>query len=274
MLKFLGSALGIVALIYAVFMGFVYFFQDRLVYAPQTGIHSTPKEVDLDFQEVLLTTRDDVNIHGWFVPARDEKGVVLFCHGNAGNISHRLPTLQFLRSLGMSTFIFDYRGFGKSQGTPTEEGTYLDVRAAWNFLTQERGYSPQDIFIMGRSLGGAVAADLATETRPAGIVLESTFTDIPSLGQDMFPFLLAPDLLARFSYDTRSKLAEFTAPVLIIHSRDDDLIPFRHGQALYDGAREPKEFLEIQGDHDTAHIKSQEKYLNGLQEFFNRHRSD
>ncbi len=267
MLKFLGTALGVLLIIYFLLLGYMYLFQHNLVYAPHKYLHADPEQVGLKFEEVYLDTADGVTIHGWFVPSAEERGVVLFCHGNAGNISHRLPTLNYLHSLNMSTFIFDYRGFGKSQGKPSEEGTYNDALAAWDHLTRDRGIPARHIFIMGRSLGGAVAADLASEAEPAGIILESTFTSIPELGREMFPFLPVR-LLARYSYATRDKISSFSAPAMIIHSRDDELIPFLHGRTLYELAPQPRYFLEISGNHNSGYQQSQDIYLKGLREFF------
>ncbi len=271
MLKFFGTALGVAAVIYLIFLGYAYIFQSRMVYVPHQELVASPGDIGLDYQEVYLDTPDDVLVHGWFVPAKEEKGVVLFCHGNAGNISHRLTTLDFLHSLDMSVFIFDYRGFGKSSGSPDEEGTYTDVQAAWNHLTREKGYDPGEIFIMGRSLGGAVAAELTVHQKPAGVILESTFQSIPELGRDLMPFLPVK-LLARYSYDTRSKLQDFSAPVLVIHSPQDEIVPYRHGRALYAEALEPRYFLEIQGDHNSGYKQSRESYLDCLEKFFRRYK--
>ena len=254
-------------IIYFLLLGYMYLFQHNLIYAPHKYLHADPEQAGLDFEEVYLETADGVTIHGWFVPAAEERGVVLFCHGNAGNISHRLPTLKYLHSLNMSTFIFDYRGFGNSQGKPTEEGTYNDVMAAWYYLTGDRGVPAGNIFIMGRSLGGAVAAELAASSEPAGIILESTFTSIPELGREMFPFLPV-NLLARYRYATREKISSFSSPVMIIHSREDELIPFRHGRTLYELAPRPRHFLEISGDHNSGYQQSRDIYLKGLEEFF------
>jgi len=275
MLKFIGTLLGLTAIIYGLFAGYVYLFQNRLIYVPYHDLYTDPGDAGLDFKDVYLTTADNIIIHGWFVPGpeEEEKGVVLFCHGNAGNISHRLQTLEYLHSLNMSTLIFDYRGFGKSQGSPHEQGTYKDVRAAWDYLTKDRGINQERIFIMGRSLGGAVAADLAAEKSPAGIVLESTFTSIPDIGKDIF-FFLPVKLLAKYSYSTKEKLQRFTSPVMIIHSPEDEIIPFRHGRNLYEQAPEPKYFLEIQGDHNSGFQLSRDKYLHGLGEFFSAQLSD
>ncbi|WP_291321855.1 alpha/beta hydrolase [Desulfonatronospira sp.] len=270
MFKFLVTVLGVAAVIYLIFLGYAYIFQSRLVYVPHGELVAFPGDVGLDYHEVYLNTSDEIRIHGWFVPAKDSREVVLFSHGNAGNISHRLTTLDFLHSLDMSTFIYDYRGYGKSQGSPDEPGTYIDARAAWEYLVQEKGFDPDDIFVMGRSLGGAIAAYLGEKERPAGIILESTFTSIPDMGRDLMPFLPVK-LLSRYSYDTLSRLQKFPSPVLIIHSPQDEIVPYRHGRTLYAEAGEPKYFLEIQGDHNSGYMESRETYLNGLEVFFKKY---
>jgi fermentation-respiration switch protein FrsA (DUF1100 family) len=177
--------------------------------------------------------------------------VVLFCHGNAGNVSHRLDTLQFFRSLGLGTLIFDYRGYGRSDGSPSEKGTYRDAEAAWRHLVEQRQIPPERIVILGRSLGGAVAARLAADQRPGALVVESAFTSVPDLAARMFP-VYPVHLLARIRYNTLKWIRRVHCPVLVVHSRDDEMIPFRHGRRLFEAAPEPKEFLELRGGQMRA----------------------
>ncbi len=221
-------------------------------------------------QELFIEVPNKKKIHAWFVPAEKERGVVLFCHGNAGNISHRLQTIEFFHSLNMSSMIFDYQGYGKSSGRPGEKKTYMDAKAAWDYLVDHKMIEPQNIFIFGRSLGGAVAADLAAQTKPAGVVLESTFTSVPDLGSEIFKFLPVR-LLSRFEYDTLNKLKLISAPLKIIHSPDDEIIPYSHGQKLYDAAPEPKYFTRIHGGHNTGYMESRDQYLRGLDDFFSKY---
>ncbi len=270
MIKTLVSILGIFFFFYLVFLGYVYLFQHRLVYVPFSELSADPLQIGLAYQEIFIEVPDEGKIHAWFVPAENERGVILFCHGNAGNISHRLQTLEFFHSLNMSTLIFDYQGFGKSPGRPSEKGTYLDAAAAWKHLVDDRKIKPEKIFIFGRSLGGAVAADLAAQTSPAGVILESTFTSVKELGSELF-FFLPVKLLSRFEYDTINKLNLISSPLKIIHSPDDEIIPFAHGQRLYQAAPEPKYFTEIQGGHNTGFLDSREQYLEELDAFFSRH---
>jgi uncharacterized protein len=269
MLKTIISILGILFFFYLVFLGYVYFFQHRLVYVPFSDLDSDPSRIGLSYREVFLDVPGG-KIHAWFIPAEEERGVVLFCHGNAGNISHRLQSIEMLHFLGMSIMIFDYQGYGKSSGKPSEKNTYQDAETAWNYLVDHRGIAQEKIFIFGRSLGGAVAADLASRTRPAGVILESTFTSARDIASDLF-FFLPVRLLSRFDYDTLKKLNQISSPLKIIHSPDDEIIPFAHGQRLYQAAPEPKYFTEIHGGHNTGYLDSREQYLEELDAFFSRY---
>ena len=241
-------------------------FQSRFIFFPGDEITTTPGEIDLSYETVYFETEDGVKLTGWFVPARSERGVVLFCHGNAGNISHRLESIQVFHDLGLSTFIFDYRGYGRSEGKINEQGTYLDAKAAWRYLVQERQIEPASIIIFGRSLGGSIAAWLARESLPKALIIESSFTSIRNMASDMYPFLPIR-LLLRYNYSTMDYLARVKCPVLIVHSRDDELIPFSHGQRLFETANDPKEFLEISGTHNEGFIESAEVYKGGLNSF-------
>lgn len=269
MLKTIISILGILFFFYLVFLGYVYFFQHRLVYVPFSDLDSDPSHIGLSYHEVFLDVPGG-KIHAWFIPAKKERGVVLFCHGNAGNISHRLQTIEMLHSLGMSIMIFDYQGYGKSSGKPGEENTYQDALAAWKYLVDHKKIDPEKIFIFGRSLGGAVAAHLASRTRPAGVILESTFTSARDIASDLF-FFLPVRLLSRFDYDTLGRLGRISSPVMIIHSPDDEIIPYSHGRKLYDSAREPRYFTLIHGGHNTGFFESKEHYLAQLDEFFQKY---
>ncbi|MBC8466839.1 MAG: alpha/beta hydrolase, partial [Deltaproteobacteria bacterium] len=234
---------------YSVFLAFIYFYQPRLLFfpnLPSRQVNVSPGEVGLPYESVKLVTSDNVQLDGWFIPAPQTQGVVLFFHGNAGNISHRLDSLHLLNKLRLSTLIFDYRGYGRSQGKPSEQGTYLDAEAAWQHLTQERGVPSQQIILFGRSLGAAVATHLAAIHTPGALILESCFTSVPDIAADLYPFLPAK-LLSRLNYNTKEKLQDVTCPVLIVHSRNDEIIPYKHGRALYAAAKEPKRFLELRG---------------------------
>jgi len=256
-------------LVGAGFLALLYFNQSGMVYLPQKDMAASPAAVGLRYEDVFFPAGDGVNLHGWFVPSEPAKGVLLFCHGNAGNISHRLDSIMIFHQLGLSVFIFDYRGYGRSEGEPSEEGTYRDAEGAWNYLIQKRKVRPEGIVLFGRSLGGAVAAWLGQD-RPAGaLILESTFTSFRDIAGDVYPWLPAR-MLARYDYESASHLARVQCPVLIIHSRDDEIIPFKHGERLFASARDPKVFLEISGSHNDGYQRSGILYTEGLNAFLMR----
>jgi hypothetical protein len=251
---------------YVAFMGLLYVMQDRLVYFPARELIATPRDRGLVYEDVNLFTDDGVSVHGWFVPAPEARAVLLYFHGNAGNISYRLDRIALFQRLKLSVLIIDYRGYGRSTGQPSEEGTYRDAQAAWRHLTGERGVAPGKIVVFGRSLGAAVAANLATQISPGAVILESGFTSLPDLGAEVYPWLPVR-WLTRFHYPAKESLVKIERPVLIIHSRDDELIPFHHGQALYAAANPPKQFLEIRGGHNDANFLTNTDYARGFDEF-------
>lgn len=258
---------------YAAIVLFMFFFQSRLLFLPNLpsrDIIATPQSVGLAYEPVKITTEDGVTLDGWFLPAHQARGVLLFFHGNAGNISHRLDSLEIFNQLRLATLIFDYRGYGKSDGSPSEEGTYRDAEAAWRFLTEERRTAAQDVVLFGRSLGAAIAVHLAARHTPGAVIIESAFTSIPDLAGEVYPFLPARRL-ARFRYSTETHLQSVSCPVLIVHSRDDEIIPFAHGRRLFAVANEPKQLLEIRGGHNDGFIVSEKSYVEGFDSFLQTH---
>ena len=258
---------------YAIVCAVLFVFQDRLLYLPNIAGRSlvaTPADIDLDYEDVHLETADGVELHGWLVHADDSRGTVLFFHGNAGNISHRLDSIRVFNRIGLSVLIIDYRGYGQSQGRPSEEGLYRDAEAAWYALVRDRGESPDRVVLFGRSLGGAVAAWLAARTEPAALILESTFTSVPELGQQLYP-VFPVRRLARMNYDTRAQLQEVTAPVLVVHSPDDEIVPFSHAERLLEAAPEARELLRLRGGHNEGFLVSGRDYRDGLDRFVSRH---
>jgi len=259
--------------VYAVLLLAVYFGQSSLLYLPgipSRELTANPRDIGLAHEEVRLVTADGVRLHGWYIPASRARGTLLFFHGNAGNISHRLESLQIFHQLGLNVLIFDYRGYGRSEGQPSEPGTRQDARAAWRYLVDTRGESPQRIVLFGRSLGGALAAWLASHEQPGALILESTFISVPELAADLYWWLPAR-WLARLQYRTRDYLAGVRCPVQVIHSRQDEIIPYRHGQSLYEAAHPPRTFLELRGDHNTGFIISGDTYIQGLDSFLSTH---
>jgi len=255
---------------YIIFAGFLFIFQSHYVYYPERVLLTDPSSVGLEFERVHFETSDRIKLYGWYIPSDNATGVILFCHGNAGNISHRLESIQVFHRVGLDVFIFDYRGYGQSMGKPTEQGTYLDVEAAWRYLVEERQTNPNRIVVFGRSLGGAVASWLVQNQTPRALILESTFTSFTNIGTTLYPYLPVR-LLLRFKYDTTECLARINCPVLIVHSRDDEIMPFSHGRQLFEVAREPKRFLEISGSHNEGFITSGKYYEEGLNDFILEH---
>jgi fermentation-respiration switch protein FrsA (DUF1100 family) len=256
---------------YAVILLLVFLFQPRLVYFPQVEreLATTPRAAGLDFEDVSLHTADGVKLHGWRVPAREARGTVLLMHGNAGNISHRLGYLTMFNRLGYSVLLFDYRGYGKSGGSPGEEGTYRDAEAAWQHLTEARKLHARDIVMVGESLGGGVATWLAVKYPPRALILASTFTSVPDLGAQIYPWLPVR-LLSRIDYDNLHRIGRVDAPVLIAHSRSDDVIPFAHGEALFAAAHEPKQFLVLAGGHNDGFLYMREEWIAAVGAFLER----
>ncbi len=261
-------ALGAIGL-YLVVGLFLYLFQSRLIYFPRRDMGVTPGDAGMPFDDLFFRTTDGVMLNAWFVPSENPRGTLLYFHGNAGNISHRIEALQQFRGLGFNTLIVDYRGYGKSEGEPDEEGTYRDAEAAWNYLVNVRNVPPDSIIVLGRSLGGAVAVYLATQVQPRAVILESTFTSIPDRGAELYPYFPAR-FLARIHYNSLGRISAIRAPVLIVHSTEDEIVPFSHGQSLYAAAREPKEFLQISGGHNDGNFAFREMYEQGITSFLSR----
>ncbi len=251
---------------YCGLIAFVYVRQPKMLYYPTKQIEQTPAAIGLSFDEVTFKTTDGMTISGWYIPAPDARAVLLFCHGNAGNISHRLDSIRIFHDLGFSILIFDYRGYGKSAGEPTEKGTYMDADAAWNFLASEKGIDPARMVIFGRSLGSAVAIDLASRRKAGALIIESGFTSITDLGRKYYPYLPVR-LITRFHYASIGKVSGLGLPKLFIHSPADEIIPYDQGMNLFINAAEPKEFLQIRGDHNEGFLQSGELYINGLNQF-------
>jgi fermentation-respiration switch protein FrsA (DUF1100 family) len=266
---FVSALIGLLAG-YLLLVVFVYFIQGRMVYFPTKEIANTPLDIGLHFEEVILRTSDGINISAWFIPAQKERGVILFCHGNAGNISHRLDSIKIFHDLNLSVFIFDYRGYGSSDGSPSEKGTYRDAEAAFRYLVETRNIDPRKIVIFGRSLGSAVAAEIGFRFNSAALILESGFTSVADLGRKYYPYLPVK-LLSRFDYSTARKVGRIDIPKLIIHSLDDDIVPFEHGEKLFAKAAEPKMFLQIKGSHNDGFAVSGKAYINGLNDFITKH---
>ena len=258
------------AISFYVLLGVIIFFmQERMVFLahlPGRQLEATPRDAGFDYVDVTVKTADGILLHGWYVYAPNPRGTVLFLHGNAGNISHRLDSIAIFHELGLDTFIIDYRGYGQSEGKPSEEGTYRDAEAAWQHLVTERGEDPARIVVFGRSIGGGVAAWLATRHKAAALIVESSFTSAVDMAAHLYPFMPVR-LISRLKYPVADYVARAECPVLIVHSRDDEIIPFAMGQALYAAAPAPKSSIELAGDHNNGFLLSRDHYREELAKF-------
>ena len=254
---------------YICIAGLLFLGQERLLFLPDMGgreLVASPSDRGLSYETLWLETEDGERLHAWWIPHPQARGVIHFSHGNAGNISHRLDSVQIFHDLGLSVLIYDYRGYGRSSGRPDEAGIQEDARAAWRWLTREADVAPGNIVLFGRSLGGAVAALLAAEVEPGGLILESTFTSVPDLAAELYWWLPAR-WLARIQLDARAALGNVDRPMLIIHSRSDDIVPFAHARRLLETAGDQARLVEIEGTHNTGFLVSRDAYQEGLNAF-------
>jgi fermentation-respiration switch protein FrsA (DUF1100 family) len=257
------------ACLYAALVALVYFRQSSLLYYPNIAgrnLAASPQQIGLAFEDVELLTEDKVRLHGWFIPSNNARGTLLFFHGNAGNISHRLDSIAIFNRMNLNVFIVDYRGYGQSQGRVSEAGTYLDAEAAWLYLVETRAIDADEIIVFGRSLGASIAAWLASRHRPAALILESSFSSVPSMAQRLYPFLPVK-WLSTFRYDTRQYVSRIECPLLVAHSKDDDIIPYAEGRLVFDAAPADKQFLEMRGGHNDGFIVTGKAYSDRLSRF-------
>ena len=266
------KAIAGIAVVYGALVALVFWFQPRLVYFPMKGSYAvTPQSRGLPFEAVRLKTDDGVQLAAWWVPsALPAHGTVLLFHGNAGNIAHRIDYAKMFYNLGYHTLLVDYRGYGESSGEPSEQGTYRDAMASWQWLTQTRGIKASDIVIFGESLGGGIATWLAAQHAPRALMVASTFTSIPDLGAQVYPWLPVR-WISRIQYNSLAQLQKIRVPLLVAHSPGDDLIPYAHGRRLYEAANEPKTFLELSGGHNEGFVFARDDWVKAVQEFLQRH---
>ena len=268
-MRALVSILTIAISIYLLLAPMLYLFQGRMVFLsnlPGRALIASPGDIDLDYENVSLTTSDNERLHGWYIPAANSRGSLLFFHGNAGNISHRLDSIRIFHELDLDILIIDYRGYGQSTGETSEQGTYLDAQAAWDYLVNNRRIPANRIIIFGRSLGGAIGAWLGIQHTPAAVIIESSFSSGVDMAHRLYPFLPAR-LITRLKYPVADYAGRLNCPVLVVHSRHDEIIPFSMGQAIYAAVKQHKIFLELRGDHNNGFVISQREYIAGLKDF-------
>jgi fermentation-respiration switch protein FrsA (DUF1100 family) len=221
---------------------------NSLLYFPSRHIVATPAAVGLRYEDVAFHSDDGERLHGWWIPGRGPAvGHVLYLHGNAGNVGDRLPQLALLGGAGFDVLAFDYRGYGRSSGRPSEEGTYRDARAAQAALLSRPGVGDARVLYVGESLGGAVALALALERPPAGLVLQSTFTSVRDMARLHYPFV--PPALVPDAYPSLRLVARLQVPLLVVHGGRDRIVPLLHGEELFEAAPGPKR-IEVLPDAD------------------------
>ena len=267
MLKSISRLLIFILIAFAAIALWVRLNEPRLIYFPQSGIDITPQQHGMKYEDIWLNTTDGVRLNGWFMPnKRPSDLTVLMLHGNAGNISHRFMKYTIFHELGLDIFALDYRGYGNSEGEPDEAGLYLDARAAYRYLVDQRGIDPQKLLVYGESLGTAVAVDLLTEVAAAGLILEAGFTSATDVGQEMYPFL-PMHWLMQSRFDTLNKINRINAPLMILHSHEDEFFSMQHAQKLLTAAPAPKQLAELHGGHNDAFLQSAEIYRKALRQF-------
>ena len=250
------------------FLGVAGCAANRMVFQPSRLMEGSASDLKRPCEDVFFKASDGTRLNGWFYPAGTNSTgfVVLLCHGNAGNISHRLPLIDILAKAGVNVFAFDYRGYGRSAGKPSEKGVYLDAQAAWDWL-RSRGFSETNIIALGESLGGGVACELVTRKPLAGLILQSTFTSVPDVAAEMISWLPVR-LLLTTRFNNQDKLKHIQIPVLILHGRKDTIIPFAHAEKNFAAIpTRAKYFAELDGDHNDASVISAEKYQRAVAEF-------
>lgn len=256
-----------IALATAAWWGWRWFEWSRL-YHPKSALTTTPAAAGREFEDVEFVAEDAVRLHGWWIPAVPARGTVLYCHGNGDNIGDLIPVASILLEMGVNVFLFDYRGYGRSRGWPTERGTYRDARAAYECVRARHDDSDAPpVVALGRSLGGAVAAQLALDRPLRAVILKSTFASTAAMGRRLYPRLPA-ERLCRFRYDTLSKIGRITIPTLLAHSPNDGLIPLEQARALFArSAGRPKRFVKLEGLHNEAGLERSPDYRAAVRKF-------
>mgnify|MGYP000086801206 CR=1 FL=1 len=257
-------------LFFAFIAAYLKYYEKIGIYFPYKTVSYSPLDISLKYENIYLQTEDGVQLHGWFVPAANARGTLLYCHGNAGNIGHRLDMIKTFNQLKLNVFIFDYRGYGKSQGRPSEEGLYRDAAAAYEYLLGRGGIDAEKIVFYGESIGANVSIKLASRVQPAALIAHGGFSSALDMGRTLFPWLPVKWIIT-IKYDAAEKIKDVHAPKLIIHSRDDEVVPFKLGRKIFDAAAEPKEFYVMSGGHNDAVFLAGEEYAEKIDGFLNAH---
>ena len=270
----LAAAIVLILILILAYLSFgllIYSRQERILFHPSKDMLCDPASAGLPFEKCSIKSAGGPQLEAWFIPAKEKpRRTILFCIGNAGNISHYLETASVFHKLDCELLLFNYRDYGNSEGPfPSEEGICLDAVAAWDYLAKERGIPEERIVPVGRSLGGGVACELASRRKARALILESTFKSVPAMAAELYP-LYPANLLAKIKFDNLSKVASLDCPTLIIHSIEDEIIPYRHGKTLFKAsAGKPKSFMSLSGPHNDCYFVTQSSYEEALKGFLN-----
>jgi uncharacterized protein len=254
-----------VVLFIVVFIVGIRYMEKKSIFYPMKQITSNPSIIGLDYRDIYFDTSDGKTIHAWFIPEENARFTVLFSHGNAGNIGHRMDKVAMMHDIGLNVFIYDYRGYGKSKGSPSEKGIYEDAYAAYEYLVYKLNVPNNSIILYGESIGGAVSIELALNRHVSGLITENTFTSVKDMVRLAFPII--PYFIFSSRFDSVSKIQNVKCDKLLIHSFDDEIVPFAQGEKLFRAASEPKRFLRIRGGHNTAFWDSMKDYRQGIRDF-------
>lgn len=241
----------IAAIFYLAVVVFMATNQARFIYIPKPQYQESPITYQIPYDTVAFKTVDNETLYGWYMSNVKNSDTILFCHGNFGNMSYHLEHMMNLYRMGYSLFCFDYRGFGQSEGTPSEHGTAKDIQAAWRYLVETKQVDPQKIIIYGHSLGAAIALQLRPIIYPKAFVLEGAFVSIDQMAQHHYPFLPVKPFLA-IHYNNLDAIKAVKCPLVMMHSPQDGVVPYAYGQALFKAAPCPKQFIVLSGDHNSG----------------------
>jgi len=263
------QSVGLLVLFIVAYAAFLLLFENKIIFYPSRYPEGfwDPASVGVVAEDVYFTAEDGVKLHGWFLPAKNAVATLLWFHGNAGNLSHRLDNIQRLTPLNLNIFIFDYRGYGRSEGEPDEQGIYMDSQAAYKKVLAMDGVSIESLFLFGRSLGGICAVETAVNNPARGLILESVFTSASDMSRKVFP-LIPLGWALRSRLDAVEKVPHLQLPKLFLHGTQDEIVPYDLGRKLFDHAGEPKTFYDIEGaGHNDTYILGGRGYFNALNRF-------
>jgi len=266
--------LTIILLFFIILIVYLKYYERRLIYFPAKNFEFTPQDYGLKYDNVYFMTKDNIRLNGWFIPAENPKATILYFHGNAGNISHRLEVIEIFNRLNLNVFIFDYRGYGRSEGKPSETGLYKDSEAAYDYLIQRKDVSKDRIIAFGKSIGANVAIDLASKKNVALLIVYSGFTCAYDMGKRIFPFLPLFKWIVKVKFDAENKIRDIKIPKLIIHSIDDEIVPFELGKKLFEAAAVPKEIYSLRGGHNEAILMAREEFSSKIGSFLKKYLRD